>query len=335
MGTMQVTASNVIFLSALAAVVPAACYSAVIYWFDRYEKEPLWLLTATFFWGAVPSVILALIVSLAFSAPLQLISGPAATNTIMAVLVAPPVEETVKAIALVAIFVLLRHEVDSLLDGIIYGAMVGMGFAMVENIFYFLTVFYEEGSGAWGATVFLRAIVFGLNHSLFTSATGLGLAIGRFSENPVFRYGAPVAGWGAAVTLHAIHNLGASSGGLLCFILPLFDWGGVLLLLLIIAWALLQERRWIRVYLKEEIDHGTLSAAQYATACSTRRRLAHRLELLFRRGPAAYLVATRFYHQCSELAYKKHHYVLWQEQPTEQRTLELRDNLRFLSRELQ
>lgn len=328
---MQVTASNVIVLSIIAAVIPAALYSLVIYWFDHYEKEPMWLLTATFFWGAVPSVILALIVSLAFSAPLQIIGGPLASNTFMAVMIAPPVEETAKAIALVAIFVLLRHEVDSLLDGIIYGAMVGMGFAMVENVFYFLAIFQEEGAEAWGSTVFLRAIIFGLNHSLFTSATGLGMAVARFSTNRIVRYVAPIVGWSTAVMLHSLHNLSASSGGVLCLILPFTDWGGVLLILIIIIWALLQERRWIREYLKEEIGYGTLTPEQYEVACSNRRRLSHRVELLLTRGPKAYMAATRFYRHCSELAYKRHHYSLLQDPHSEQLRDQLREDLRRLA----
>lgn len=327
---MQVTASNIIVLSLMAAAIPAALYSLVIYWFDRYEKEPMWLLTATFFWGAVPSIILALLASLIFSAPLQLIGGPLASDAFMAVVIAPPVEEAAKGIALLAIFLLHRHEIDSLLDGIIYGAMVGMGFAMVENVFYFLAVFQEEGAGAWGTTVFLRAIIFGLNHSLFTSATGLGFAVARFSSNRFVRIAAPLVGWSVAVALHALHNLGASSGGLLCLLLPFTDWGGVLLILVIIIWALLQERRWIQQYLREEVALGTLSPEQYATACSSRLRLAHRLNLLLRRGPAAYLAATRFYRHCSELAYKRHHYELLQETHVEQLTLQLREELRRL-----
>ncbi len=331
---MPITASNVLILSIAAAAIPVALYSILIYWFDYYEKEPLWLLMATFFWGAVPSVILAILASFVLSAPLQLIGGPLATDAFMAVMVAPPVEETVKAIALLAIFVLLRHEVDGLLDGIIYGAMVGMGFAMVENVFYFVAVYEEGGAEAWGALVFLRAIIFGLNHSLFTSVTGLGMAVARFSANRGVRIVAPLLGWSVGVALHAIHNLAATSGGLLCLILPLTDWGGVLLVLVIIIWALLQERRWIRDYLRDEVTQGTLTAEQYAIACSKRRRLGYRLHLLLHEGPSAYRAATRFYRLCSELAYKRHHYELLQEPRSDELTMQLREELHRLSERL-
>lgn len=331
---MHLTTSNIIPFSIAAATLPVLTYSAVIYWFDHYEREPWWLLMATFGWGALPSVLLALLASEIFRAPAVWLGGPDTANTVMAVLVAPPIEETVKAIALIAIFVWLRHEVDGLLDGIIYGAMVGMGFAMVENFFYFLAVFYENGSQAWGSTVFLRAVIFGLNHALFTSATGLGLAIGRFSRNRLIRYGAPVAGWSTAVALHAIHNLGASSGGLLCAILPFTDWGGVILIIVIVAWALLQEKRWIRKYLREEVDYGTLTEEQYRVACSARLRLAQRFRILVEHGPRAYVTATRFYRHCSELAYKKHHFELLQEAQSAQLTASLREEIGHLRHRL-
>lgn len=331
---MEFNSNGVLILSITAATIPALIYTGVIYWFDRYEKEPAWLLAATFLWGAVPSIILAVIVSTVVSAPFQVITGPALGDTLSAVVIAPPVEETIKALALVAIFLFLRDEIDGLLDGIIYGAMVGMGFAMVENVFYFVAVYEESGIDAWRTNILLRAVLFGLNHSLFSSATGLGLAVARFSPRREVRVVAPFLGWSAAVALHAIHNLGASLGGAFCLILPFTDWGGVLLLFVIIVWAVWQERRWLRTYLREEVETGTITRRQYETACSGRARLRHRLSALFTRGAKAYLDATHFYRYCSELAYKKHHYERLNEASTRNLTESLRDRISRLSRRL-
>ena len=331
---MESATDTILFLSILAAALPAALYVGIIYAVDRYEKEPIWLLTATFLWGAIPSILLALLFNLVGSLPLYMLAGPEVGDALSAVLIAPPVEETVKAMALLGIFFLLRDEVDGLLDGIIYGAMVGMGFAMIENLFYFLTVYGESGVEAWQTNIFLRAIIFGLNHSLFTSMTGLGLAIGRFARSRAVRFAAPVAGWTVAVLLHGLHNLAASVGGLLCFILPFTDWGGVWLLIIIIIWALIQERRWIRTYLKEEVNRGTITIHQYQRASSSRARHTHCLSLLFTRGPRTYHQAVQFYRHCSELAYKKHHFALLQEAQSAELTTELRLKLRELSQQL-
>lgn len=331
---MVLEPSTLYLLSTLAAAAPALLYVTLIYWVDRYEKEPGWLLAATFLWGAAPAVLLALLFSLLGTAPLYLLTGPDVVNTLGAIFVAPPVEELVKGVAVLAVFLMLRHEIDSLLDGIIYGAMVGMGFALVENVFYFVDEFNQTGLEGWRTLVLLRGVVFGLNHSLFTSSTGLGLAVGRFARRRWLRIVAPILGFTAAVALHTAHNVGATLGGAFCLILPFADWGGVFLLLLIIVWALWQERQWIRAYLKEEVALGTMTLRQYETACSGRARMRHRLTLLVQRGPRGYLLASRFYRHCSELAYKKHHFSLLQEEKSQKLTQELRATLVELGREL-
>ncbi len=331
---MTINSGNILLLSIIAAVIPAAIYLTIIYWFDRYEKEPLWLLGALFFWGAVPAVLLTLLLSVVASAPLYLFMGPDALDTVEAILIAPPVEESVKGLALLGLFLLAHHEIDSLLDGIIYGAMVGMGFALVENVFYFVSVFEESGAQDWGSLVLLRAIVFGLNHSLFTSMTGLGIAVSRFARSRRVKILAPIMGWLVAIAFHTVHNLGAALGTPYCLLLPLADWGGVWLMVAIIIWALVQERNWIRTYLEEEVALGLLTPEQYRIACSGRARLMHRLELLLTRGPRAYFNATHFYRHCSELAYKKHHFELLQEDHVDQMTEELRAKLTRLSLDL-
>lgn len=324
----------IVLFSVAAAAIPALIYITIIYWFDRYEKEPAWLLGATFLWGAIPSILLALVLNALGSLPFYALGGEELGNVAGAILIAPFVEESVKGFALLAIFLVYRDEIDSLLDGIIYGAMVGMGFAVVENVFYFVEVYEQGGAGAWGSLIFLRSIIFGLNHSLFTAMTGLGLAIGRFSSNRVVKVCAPIAGWSAAVFLHTVHNLVSVFPGALCMVLPLTDWGGVWLLVAIIVWSLLQERQWIKRYLAEEVEWGTLTEVQYESAQSERKRTRHRLNTLFAAGIGPYLRVRSFYHLCSELAYKKHHYRSLGERRAHDLTLLLRARIADLSRRI-
>ena len=165
----------VFVLSCIGALIPAVFYINIIYFIDRYEKEPLWLLGAAFVWGAVPSVIISFIFNSLLSIPLYQLAG-SNSELWAASAIAPPVEETVKGILVLAILFFRRSEIDSLLDGIIYGAVVGMGFAVVENVYYFMNVYAEGGLEAWSVNMFMRGVVFGLNHSLFTAVTGLGVA---------------------------------------------------------------------------------------------------------------------------------------------------------------
>jgi protease PrsW len=328
---------SIFLLSVVAATIPTLMYVTLIYWVDRYEKEPLWLLAAAFLWGAIPSIIAAFILNTAFNLPFYVVLGPGIGDAIGAVLIAPPVEETLKGMALLLILFVWRHEIDSLLDGIIYGAMVGMGFAMVENVYYFMNVYAEGGVEAWQINIFMRAIFFGLNHALFTSMTGLGIAVSRFARDPLTQYGAPVAGWLAAIFLHFVHNFAASfaaAAPILCLVLPLNAWGGLFITVMIIVWALLQEKKWLRTYLAEEVERGTLTAEQYRIAASGLKRSFHRLNLLFSNGPAAYFTAGRFYQQCSRLAYKKHHYHLLREEKSSALTEQLRQEVARLSLKL-
>lgn len=325
---------DIVLLSIVAAVIPTVFFVSVIYWFDHYEKEPFWLLTASFLWGAVPSIVAAFILNTGFSIPLYLILGPGAAEATSAAIIAPLVEETLKGLALVGILLLWRDELDSPLDGIIYGAMVGMGFAMVENVYYFLNVYAQGGISEWGINIFMRAVIFGLNHALFSSMTGLGIAIARLSRRRITRIAAPVVGWMAAMFIHFVHNLSASLvsavGAILCLVTLFNAWGGVFLVFIIIIWALIQERRWIKKYLAEEVEQGLITQVYYQNAYSGTRRFAHYTDLLFHHGPGAYMSGVRFYHRCSELAYKKHHFELLQESKSEELTEALRQEIKRL-----
>ena len=172
----------------LACLLPTAAYVIGIYWVDRYEKEPIWLLSATFFWGAVPSIIVAIILNELFSLPFTFLVDEALFDMASAAIVAPIVEETVKGMALLGIVFYRRRDIDSPLDGIIYGAMIGLGFAMIENIFYFVQAPADE----FNFLVILRSYIFGLNHSFFTAITGIGIAISRLNRTTSIKIIAPI-----------------------------------------------------------------------------------------------------------------------------------------------
>lgn len=308
MSEIALTENNIIVWSMVAAALPALVYTLLIYWVDHFEREPWGLLVATFIWGAVPAVIISLVASTILSVPLYLLFRESTADFIAGGAIAPLVEETAKAAALILLFLFWRREIDSPLDGIIYGAMVGMGFAVVENVFYFVSAYQESGRDAWSTLIIVRAIIFGLNHALYTAMIGLGVALAWLSRNPAVRILAPLVGWAVAVALHSLHNVVVSLEGSLALFLSLFiDWGGVLLTLGIIAAALYQERVWMDRYLPEEVERGTLTAEHLSVARSARQRTAHRLSELFRGGPAAFRRAGRLNQRLSELAYRKRH----------------------------
>lgn len=297
----------VLAVSLAASVLPTAAYVWLVWWLDRYEKEPLYLLAAAFFWGAVPAVFISLVLEVIAGIPTAAL-GTGVSSFLDSSLTAPIVEETAKGIALLFIVLAFRREFDDVLDGIVYGAMVGFGFAMTENIFYFFSAFESGGASDWATVVFLRTVVFGLNHALFTSVTGAGLGFARLASSTVVRLGAPPAALLLATTMHSLHNLFASLNNVLCgAVLVSFvsDWIGALAILLVVLAVWRKERGWIVTELADEARDGTITQAQYLLAQSPHRRWLARWSALVNFGWAAFRESGRLQAAVTELAFRK------------------------------
>jgi len=280
--------------SVVLGIVPMVVYALVVWRLDRWEKEPFPLLLAAFFWGAVPSILFALVAQLVFGSP------PAPEGSEVSLLselydasfLAPLTEELVKAFGVFLIFRIFHREVDSVLDGLIYGSMVGFGFSAVENVFYFAG---QADAGSLIFLFFLRAFIFGMLHALFTGLFGVGLAMGKFSANPLGKVFWPVIGLGTAMATHSLHNYFATLGGehLLYAIFGVtigMLWFGVT------AWVCLyHENRWIRIQLSEEVERGVLFAEQALSAADFWKRSS-----LFGGWNRR-----RLFHEATELAYQK------------------------------
>ena len=143
------------------AFIPAFFFSWFIYWLDRYEKEPRWLLLATFFWGGFVAIIGTLIIATIFEIGFSIVLNDAVLEDIAGgSITAPLVEEFMKGLAVMIVFFMFRKEFDSILDGIIYGGIAGLGFAATENVFYFLGQYNDAGWAGMFTNFALRVGVF-------------------------------------------------------------------------------------------------------------------------------------------------------------------------------
>jgi len=286
----------------IAGIVPMLIYPVFLYWRDRYEKEPLGLVAATFLWGFIPAALMSLITQVIIGVPFLMLDATGAlADAVIAVAVAPVTEEIFKGAALLMIMLIWRHEFDGVFDGVIYGSLVGFGFAAIENILYFLD--------SDGSIVFSRAVLFGLNHALYTSLTGIGFGVGRHSTSRLVRWAAPLTGLVFAILVHAVHNtalvLTGDVPGLICLAIGA-DWMGILLVFVVMVAAIRRERRWIIDELREEVALRTLNADQYAVVASPLRRFFVRMDALFTHGLSGYRWVGRYHHTLTKLAYKKH-----------------------------
>ena len=294
-----------IFLCLLVGLIPAAVYGWFVYWLDQHEKEPLWLLILAFGWGAVPAILMALIAQVVLDIPTTwVLPGEGLAYEVVGGSVwAPLTEEFAKGLGLVLILLIAGREVDNILDGIIYGAMAGLGFAFTENLFYFGATLAEGGWGNWVFVVLLRTIPFGLNHAFFSGVTGAGLALAYLNRNPLVKFFGLVGGFIAAVIFHGLHNLGATLAGSSCVTLCLsllVDWGGILILGVLIGLVWRQEKGWIAGQLTGEVTDEV-----YQMITSWGRWQSLRWEALLRGDWSAWRRLGYLRHAATELAFSK------------------------------
>ncbi|MGD2103748.1 MAG: PrsW family intramembrane metalloprotease [Anaerolineae bacterium] len=297
-----------LLLAVTLGVVPMAVYALLLWWFDRYEKEPLGLLVAAFVWGAVPAVVFSLVAELALGVSMSQLVRPERASLVEAALIAPVAEEVFKGGALLLLFVFFRREVDSAIDGILYGGLVGFGFAAVENTLYFGSSLIEGGFGQFALVALFRAFLFGLNHALFTGLFGLGVAWSTSASSAAAKVGAPAVGLSLGMVAHATHNASVTLGGELgwpCLIAFTSNWVGVAFLVGVLVWCSLRERRWIDHWLGEEVDKGTLSEEDFNVVSSYVARLAERADALLAGDLNRWWRLGRYYRLATELAFSK------------------------------
>ncbi|MCL6649094.1 MAG: PrsW family intramembrane metalloprotease [Chloroflexi bacterium] len=310
-------------LSAVLAVLPAAVYLAVVLAIDRYEHEPTALLAFAFFWGAVVAIVFSFVFNTLVAVIAVSFVGEDAGAVATAVLAAPPVEEGFKGVFLLLLMLLFRREFDNLLDGIVYGSVVGLGFAMTENLVYFGRSYAEGGLADLALVVILRAVFGGTAHALYTATLGAGFGLAREARAVWVKVLAPLAGYALAVLQHSAWNLLAgalvpaflpaeTSGWVyLCLVAPLQS---VVLLgpglititiLVIVTWS--REAAIIRQMLLPEVENGLIAPEDYRILASSWLRLRSLWETLRRDGLVALLLRREFINTATELAFRKWH----------------------------
>lgn len=321
-------------LSIILGFIPMFLYAGFVYWLDRYEKEPLRLLGGAFTWGVVVAAGGAFLINTVLGIGVYIFTNSESlTGLTTGSVIAPFVEESLKGLSVLVIFLVFRNEFDSVLDGIIYAAITALGFAATENVYYIYSMGFLESKYEGLLTLaFIRIILVGWQHPFYTSFTGIGLAIARLNKHIGVKIVAPLIGWSLAVFLHSIHNTLAhllnGSGGLIFS--TFVDWAGWFFIFCVVLLTIWSEQRTITAQLREEVQLGTISVQQYETACSARAQSMARLRGLFSKR---YHFTNRFYQLAAELAHKKYQrYRMGEETGNTQIIDRLRQDLVILSR---
>jgi RsiW-degrading membrane proteinase PrsW (M82 family) len=197
------------------SILPAFVLAGYLWWADVTTAEPLETLVATFllgllfanFAGILNDTVGVYAASIGSGFGLVPILGVLALYFV----VVGPVEEGVKLLA-VRIYAYRSPKFDAVIDGAVYGAVAGLGFATIENALYITqslestaqaTNLLQAGSGI--ATI--RALA-GPGHVIYSAFAGYYLGLAKFnSENagPIV-----VKGLTIAAIIHATYNTAAT-----------------------------------------------------------------------------------------------------------------------------
>jgi RsiW-degrading membrane proteinase PrsW (M82 family) len=192
----------------LIVAIPAL---AIIGWLARRATVPAGAVALAVLLGAFVFLLAAHVNDLIVLS-LELVPGEPADGGIdvVAVVVAPAVEEPAKLLALVALAGLMRPAFG-VRQGIVLGLAVGIGATLIETGAV-LQLRYADGAGAiYGSILALRFGLFGLGlHATTAALTGAGLGYAVSGGSGRRRIAVLLLALAGAVAIHVLWNLWTS-----------------------------------------------------------------------------------------------------------------------------
>lgn len=256
-------------IASVVAFTPAFIYILPLIFLDRYDPEPPWLIAAAFAWGGIVAVVFSFIVNTTLGQVAYAVTGsPELANVVGAVISAPIFEELSKGLGVVILLIFFRREFDDILDGIVYGGVIGLGFATVENVLY-----YGRGVAAGVDMLIYLLIIRGIAspfiHVTFTAMTGIGCGIARESHNTLVKLIMPILGYIFAVFLHMAWNGTATFfGGGFWFAYGLLGIPFFIICICFCIYVMFRQNRILREMLAIDVARGLITDEQLKTVTS-------------------------------------------------------------------
>jgi len=292
----QQAGPKVAALSALACLPPTAFGLWVVHRLDREEKEPWRLVLVATAWGAIVATSLVIWAESLFQdwAINALVPGPGldATNAFSAGLF----EELAKGVAVLLLYLVMRDQFHDVVDGIVYGAAVGLGFNFMESIGYMTYLDSLFGPTAAGFQWYHRQVLdlfFG--HATYTALVGAGIGIARQLPGRRQQVLAIACGWLGAIAAHfawdawlTFFPLGTGAITLIQVHLRVLAMNGpftAVVLVLLLMGRRIEGRNLVRqLGLEAESGAGAIRPEEVSILASPGRRLGARLAA----GPRGY-----------------------------------------------
>lgn len=159
------------------AIAPGIAICLFIYFKDKYNKEPIWMLLLAFVLGIL-SIIPAVIIQLAYGSDLGKIQNEGTLAVAFFAYCVVAFSEEGSKFLMLRLFLYPRKHFDDPFDGIVYAVMVGMGFATIENVGYV----YEHGVGTGIVRMFLSVPA----HATFAVLMGYFIGFAKFRASNKF-----------------------------------------------------------------------------------------------------------------------------------------------------
>jgi protease PrsW len=177
---------------------------------DYFEREPWSTIAGALAWGALVATGMVPQVNSDLRSMVGAVLGLRLAEGWSAALAGPITEEPAKLLGVIVVILLARRRIRTPLDGLIIGAVVGLGFQVAEDFVYTLRAMPLMGPwGAIPAMAWTRGVIAGLwSHAAYTAIAGYGIgyAVVRNKRPAVVRIGVVTLCLLAAIALHALWN---------------------------------------------------------------------------------------------------------------------------------
>ncbi|WP_059008685.1 PrsW family intramembrane metalloprotease [Streptomyces specialis] len=272
----------------LLALLPVPFLLGALRWVDAQAPKPWRALAFAFGWGACAATLFALVTN---GLLVRLLTDEAATiapthaDTLELTVIAPVVEESSKAVAVLLLFLRRPHAFHGILAGIVTAGVTATGFAFTENILYLGSAFTQDRAAGLGGvdllgsrtavTFFIRVVLAPAAHPVFTALTGVGFGLAAVLARDRRRARGllPLAGLAAAMGLHSAWNASASMDVFgVCLVYGLVMIPVFCLLCWLATWTRRRQLRVVEEMLPLYVASGWLTAAELPALVSPRRR---------------------------------------------------------------
>ncbi|MDD5502826.1 MAG: PrsW family intramembrane metalloprotease [Candidatus Thermoplasmatota archaeon] len=187
-----------IVILALIAFLPAVAYVVWIRNTEKYNREPWGGIFAVFLWGATIAIAVSIFLEMLFQVPFSR-AFPWDATLGVSVLLAPLAEEFAKPLGIRYV----GRAISEPEDGLIYGAICGLGFAATENLLYEWDAAASGNVAQFATTVMVRSVASMLLHASATAMTGYGISMAILKRRPL---SSALPYYLVAVGMHGAYN---------------------------------------------------------------------------------------------------------------------------------